>query len=303
MASIPEGTPPESAALRTELSSLKPRALKKRAAEVGVDEDKIDEADDADDVKATLVDLILKQEAENAKSSQAQALRDELETLKPRALKNRARELGVDKEKLDEADDADDVKATIIALIIEKATNDPTRQQAAAALAEDLESLKPRALKKRAAEAGVDEDKIDEADDADDVKAALIALVMEKAGFSDSETVAKDRDTPVSAHYGTANVAVAQAGLFGDKHAILSYQWDAQALVVAARDMLNKKGIPTWMDIGASNLLKVWQKSSYDVHLIAHTGGAGCPQTVACKPTSTTPWPRESVTLPVSSHS
>ena len=45
-----EGTPPPMAELRAELSALKPRALKKRAAEVGVDEEKIDEADDADDV-------------------------------------------------------------------------------------------------------------------------------------------------------------------------------------------------------------------------------------------------------------
>jgi hypothetical protein len=49
-----EGTPPPSAELSAELSALKPRALKKRAAELGVEEEKIDEADDADDVKGTL---------------------------------------------------------------------------------------------------------------------------------------------------------------------------------------------------------------------------------------------------------
>ena len=38
---------------------MKVRALKKRAREVDVEEEKIDEADDADDVKATLISLIM----------------------------------------------------------------------------------------------------------------------------------------------------------------------------------------------------------------------------------------------------
>ena len=122
----------------------KPRALKKRAAEAGVDEEKIDEADDADDVAATLVALIMEKEQENSPPSE---LRDELETLKPRALKARAREIGVDEEKLDEADDADDVKGTLIALIIEKTAEVcESHAAAAAALAKELEPMKPRAL-------------------------------------------------------------------------------------------------------------------------------------------------------------
>ena len=45
--------------LLDELKGLKVRALKKRAREVDVEEEKIDEADDADDVKATLISLIM----------------------------------------------------------------------------------------------------------------------------------------------------------------------------------------------------------------------------------------------------
>ena len=182
MATIPEGTPPGAGlqTLRQELKGLKPRALKTRAAQIGVDQDKIDEADDADDVKAALVALIMEKEEEKAKCSQAQGLRDELEALKPRALKQRARELGVDEKKLDEADDADDVKAALIALIVEQAAGDTGRRAAAAAaLLQELEAMKPRALKKRATEDGVDEEKIDEADDADDVKAAAVALALD----------------------------------------------------------------------------------------------------------------------------
>ena len=42
-----------------ELKGMKVRALKKRAREVDVEEEKIDEADDANDVKATLISLIM----------------------------------------------------------------------------------------------------------------------------------------------------------------------------------------------------------------------------------------------------
>lgn len=45
--------------LLDELKGMKVRALKKRAREVDVEEEKIDEADDADDVKATLISLIM----------------------------------------------------------------------------------------------------------------------------------------------------------------------------------------------------------------------------------------------------
>ena len=80
--------------------------------------------------------------------------------------------------------------------------------------------MKPRALKKRATEDGVDEEKIDEADDADDVKACLVSLIMEKAGFSDLKVA------PVSAHYGTAAKQTSDTSIFATKHIVLSYQWD-----------------------------------------------------------------------------
>ena len=244
-----EGTPP----LLAELSALKPRALKKRAAELGVDEEAIDEADDADDVKGTLIALILDKEKKNAEAARAQALRDELETMKPRALKKRARELAVDEEKIDEADDADDVKGTLVALIIAQvaanaasgnvaaaetasAAAAAAAAEAAAALAQELDALKPRALKKRATEDGVDEQKIDEADDADDVKATLIALIMEKAGFGSASTVSDTDDGAlIKVPYGTVAHHGQSASrkqlddlheLFGQKHVILSYQWD-----------------------------------------------------------------------------
>eukprot|EP01043_Picozoa_sp_COSAG02_P044473 COSAG02_NODE_3976_length_5963_cov_1.633015_1_plen_296_part_00 len=236
-----EGTPPPMAELRAELSALKPRALKKRAAEVGVDEEKIDEADDADDVKGTLIALIVEKEEAAAGAARIHALRTELEAMKPRALKKRAAEVGVDEEKLDEADDADDVKGTLIALIIEKAEGGSVDSDAAgvaaaavaeaalAQLREELEGLKPRALKKRAAEEGVAEDKVDEADDADDVKSALIALILEKVepqgvGPVDVAPTVAAKLTPHqgAVENGGSASADQMSRLFGKKHVILS---------------------------------------------------------------------------------
>eukprot|EP01047_Picozoa_sp_COSAG01_P042919 COSAG01_NODE_3777_length_5704_cov_34.622658_1_plen_190_part_00 len=37
--------------------------------------------------------------------------------------------------------------------------------------------------------------------------------------------------------------------LFGDKHAMLTYQWDSQEQVQTVRSLLKSRGIPTWMDI------------------------------------------------------
>ncbi len=125
--------------------------------------------------------------------SNPQTLREELNWLKPRALKKRARECGVDEQKLDEADDAVDVKGTIVTLIVDKALeNSAAREVEAADLQKELLALKVRALKARAAKEGVDEAQINEADDASDVTTALIALIMEKAGFSASALPGED---------------------------------------------------------------------------------------------------------------
>ena len=117
--------------------------------------------------------------------------------------------------------------------------------------------LKPRALKKRAAELGVDAEKIDEADDADDVSGTLIALIMGKAtGESDADVapVAVAALPSLKPHFGTADQAPAktkskQKKLFGAKHCMFSYQWDVQEAVKKAREGLAAEGVPCWMDI------------------------------------------------------
>ena len=59
--------------MELQLSTLKPRALKKRARALEVDEEKIDEADDADNVRARLIALIVEKEEEKAEAARSQA--------------------------------------------------------------------------------------------------------------------------------------------------------------------------------------------------------------------------------------
>jgi hypothetical protein len=104
------------------------------------------------------------------------ALRSELEAMKLKALKQRAIEAGVDAEAVADADDVDDVKAEVIRLILERPR--AADEDAGAQLCESLGGLKLKALKQRALEEGVDTEAIADADDADDVKATVIELIM-----------------------------------------------------------------------------------------------------------------------------
>ena len=72
-----EGVPPTvvaaqaaAAALRAELQALTDRQLDRRAAKAGVSEDKLDQADAAEDPKAFLIDLIIEAEAVEANIQQ-----------------------------------------------------------------------------------------------------------------------------------------------------------------------------------------------------------------------------------------
>ena len=90
-------------------------------------------------------------------------------------LKKRAKAAGATEEEIEAADDADDAKAATIALVLsyEKPSEDKS-----AALRQELAGLKPSVLKKRARSAGASEEQIEEADDAEDSKAAMVALVL-----------------------------------------------------------------------------------------------------------------------------
>jgi hypothetical protein len=135
---VPPAEPEEAAtdALRAELAACKPSALRSRAADLGITQEQLAEADDADEPRVTLVHLILAHRAAVAARTEAASERselaagcasldgdselvDELRGLKLMALSKRALSMGVGSESVDEAMEADDAKSALITLIVE----------------------------------------------------------------------------------------------------------------------------------------------------------------------------------------
>ena len=98
-----------------------------------------------------------------------QALRAELVGMDRGALEKCARANGVTTEQLDYADEQ-----AVYELILEAASG----VDAGAALRAELAEMKMGALKKRAREAGVTPEQLDDADDADDPKEAVMELIV-----------------------------------------------------------------------------------------------------------------------------
>ena len=84
------------------------------------------------------------------------ALRAELKRMKLRALQQRAEELGVGQEQLDDAEDKSEVIDLVLAALADEA-------QRHAALKDELTGMKLRVLQKRAEELGVDEQVLNDA--------------------------------------------------------------------------------------------------------------------------------------------
>ena len=117
-----------------------------------------------------------------AEDSATAALRKELDGLRLKDLRKKAKEFGVDEDTVEDALDADEPKAAVIALILNasEVADDSASQlaQREAALLSELQGLRLKELRKRARDAGVDGELLDDATDADDPKAAVIALLM-----------------------------------------------------------------------------------------------------------------------------
>ena len=228
------------AALRAELGSMKISAIARRAQEMQIEPAKLEEADDAEDIKEALVGLILEKTAELAAAAAQAAepdsaailqakldnLRSELSDLKVGAIRKKAiADYNVDRQQLDAADDADNIKEAIISLILsavqaqagrESATEDSAAAAAAAAalqmakakLREELSSMTPSLLKKRAAAEGVSEEAIEEAYDADDLKEALVGLIIDKV---DLASAIQPQPRIMKSHAGSVRSAAASA--------------------------------------------------------------------------------------------
>jgi hypothetical protein len=103
-------------ARHAELRALKLSVLKKQASASGVSEVDIEEAHDADDIKAAVIDLIVNAETE-AQAGDA-AILEELQGLKLGELRKRAKVAEIDAAKLEDAMDEDEPEAAVIALLL-----------------------------------------------------------------------------------------------------------------------------------------------------------------------------------------
>eukprot|EP01043_Picozoa_sp_COSAG02_P013686 COSAG02_NODE_552_length_20429_cov_28.014068_8_plen_245_part_00 len=129
------------AALRAELQTLKPTALRRRARADGVSEEQIEEADDDEaNPKERLVELILAAQPSAAVPRESHAaLRAELQTLKPTALRRRARADGVSEEQIEEADDDEaNPKERLVELILAAQRSTVVPRESHAALRAEL---------------------------------------------------------------------------------------------------------------------------------------------------------------------
>ena len=156
------------------------------------------------------------------------------------------------------------VKQSLIELILRHET--PAAGAAApenrdASLRRELDQMPLSALRRRALELKVDQDQLDAADDADDIKQSLIELIVMKSRekaqapgdtphFGAAESASTEPEE--AAHAAKAVEAAAEARPAhprSTKHVMLSYQWDHQQQVKRAYDLLTKLGVKCWMDI------------------------------------------------------
>eukprot|EP01047_Picozoa_sp_COSAG01_P081273 COSAG01_NODE_16140_length_1266_cov_2.374464_1_plen_297_part_01 len=188
---------------RAELEAMRLPALQAKAAAVGVDDAALAAAEDSDSPKAAIVRLILAEgqavaaagrgrtqsRARWERSTQAivASLRAELAPMRLSAVYKRAAAAGVDNQLIAEAEESESPKKALIELIITaelsgRSPTDPTVAQKQA-LRASLEGMRLAALQQRAVEVGVHEAKLEEAEDSERPKQALIELIVAAANF------------------------------------------------------------------------------------------------------------------------
>ena len=110
------------------------------------------------------------------------ALRQELESMRLKDLRSRARGSGVDDDALEDAADSDDPKAAVVELLLAHAVEAQPPEDVAAptvATPQSLESMKMSALSKRARELGVAQALLDAAQDSEAPRETVTELVRQ----------------------------------------------------------------------------------------------------------------------------
>eukprot|EP01045_Picozoa_sp_COSAG04_P023187 COSAG04_NODE_2718_length_3687_cov_4.212375_1_plen_857_part_10 len=171
-------------------------------------------------------------------------LRAQLSAMKLSALRKRAKAGGVDEDAMERAADGDDERATLVELIVsQRSVGQALEDRRLKQLRAELGSLKLSALRKKAQAAGIDEAAMEDAADSGNEREDIIELLV--AAKVVEPAAAADRP-----HHGTKEPqrqkkpTTKQGILPGTKHAMLSYQWDDQERVVAARQTLTRLGVP-----------------------------------------------------------
>eukprot|EP01051_Picozoa_sp_SAG22_P006381 SAG22_NODE_416_length_10804_cov_4.791126_5_plen_416_part_00 len=191
--------------LREELAQLRVLALKRRAAtaEFGIPAEQIEQVDDEEGPKGALISLMLDAHHAAAAATPSAdvlgALREELAQMRVLALKRRAAAEGVSAEQIEEVDGAESPKDALIQILLGRAaTLSPTSAAAAAApapavtsqpqprggsasLRSELSAFKRSSLRKKALEGGCSEAELEAAEDADDPRECLVALIVAQA--------------------------------------------------------------------------------------------------------------------------
>ena len=127
-------------------------------------------------------------------------MRQELQEFKLTALRHRARSEGIDECALEEATDADDPKAAVMALLLRshveslKQAGMPSR--ARELHRSELQQLGLKELRLRARAAGVDEQAMEDVLDADEPTAAMAELLMDTSATHVPEGVPPAKDAP-----------------------------------------------------------------------------------------------------------
>ena len=116
-------TPPDDgtdAPLRAELAGLRLKELRSRAKAEGAEPEQLEEAADADDPKQAVIELLVALRADASGSGDTEALRAELEGMRLKDLRQRARSQGAGADEMEEAADSDDPKTAMVELLLRK---------------------------------------------------------------------------------------------------------------------------------------------------------------------------------------
>eukprot|EP01052_Picozoa_sp_SAG31_P019379 SAG31_NODE_1409_length_8471_cov_12.764931_2_plen_441_part_00 len=238
-----------------QLKGMRLKDLRKKAKELDVDAELLDDAMDADDAKTAVIALIEEAESFNMGLNTKGQLMQELAALRLKDLRERVKRGGMPAAELEDAMDSDDPEDVLRSWLVAQHVSS-TRAQAT--LQSELQGLKLKDLRKRAKARGVSPANLEEAMDADDPESAVVGLLLAiESEARDGPQNSRADTVGDVAHLGSAALVFepllgrqpATRSNASSKHVMLSYAWSHQAQVKRVYDVLTQLGVKCWMDI------------------------------------------------------